>query len=333
MAPVPGAVIKGATPEPIVITLLLLSLACTSKGGDDSGGSPTEDGGSTATGDGVGLSELSAAVDPLIGSMVRVSWTQAGPGEVALEYLLDGAWLAAPLQSREAGSHELLIPGIPFDHDTAVRASADGQLSEELSLRTAERPASIPELELLASDPGAFDSSVAYFLISINQAGTYYDGPWWTLIIDRQGRVVWALETPADYSTLWALPARDGRSLLIDHNSFWTLFDRAATSRIVRIGLDGSELEQFDTPGMGHAFVELPDGRIAWPGNVEGDERLALVGGREGPPGRLSPHLGGRRRGDGGERLGHETPEGAASLKSGAAVVSPSLTRRSKFIK
>ncbi len=265
-----------------MIPFLLLTLACTSNGKDttDTGETTSPDGGTAdgGTTDGlVGLSALSAELDPTIGSLVRVSWTQAGSGPVALEYQLDGAWVAAPVQTREAGPQELLIPGIPFDHDTAIRVTADGVLSEELALRTAELPPSIPELSLLTTDPTSYDPSVAYLLLSLNQTGTHYNGPWWTLIVDRQGRVVWALETPDSYSTLWAQPARDGRSLLIDHNSFWTLFDRAATSRIMRIGFDGSELEQFDTPGMGHAFVELPDGRIAWPGNVEGDERLFTI--------------------------------------------------------
>lgn len=251
------------------MTLLLLTLACTSPPGS---GGPTDGGGST--GGAVGLSDLQVELHPVIGSVVVVSWTQAGAGEVEVEYLRDGAWEAAPSLVRDAGDHQLLLPGIPFDHDTAVRVSADGQTSEELPVRTAALPESIPAIELLSADPALQDVSFSWLLLSINQTGTTYGGPWWTLILDRQARVVWALETESAYSTLWAQPTRDGRDLWIDQNSFWTLFDNAATSHILRVGFDGTTLARYDTPGMGHAFVELPDGRLAWPGTIDDRSRL-----------------------------------------------------------
>lgn len=260
--------------SPALALALALALACAGKPSDPA---TVEDGGATSAG--VGLQDIAVALHPEIGSLLQVSWTQAGAGEVEIEVQVDGAWRSAPVRVREAGAHELLIPGVPFDHDTAVRLRADGQTSEELALRTAALPEGLPAITLLAADPAAFDPAVEWLLLSINEAGTNYGGPWWTLILDRQARVVWALATDRSYSTLWAQPARDGTSLLIDQNSFWTLFDEAATSHVLRVGLDGRTRERLQTPGMGHAWVELPDGRIAWPGTIGDRSWLYAVDG------------------------------------------------------
>ena len=232
--------------------------------------------GCSAPEDVAAVTDVAAAVDDVIGSLVRVSWQQATEGPAKVQYLVDDTWQETPEQQRESGDQEQLLLGIPYDYTVTVRVVVDGSTSQDVTVSTDARPEDIPAFELLTSDPDNYDPDRPWMLFSVNEPATSYGGPWWTVITDRQARVVWALKTPTWASTLYARPARDGQSILIDYNSFWTLFDKAETSQVARFGIDGVEHAITDTPGMGHAFTDMPDGSLTYPIGGENEGLIAL---------------------------------------------------------
>ncbi|NOY26544.1 MAG: hypothetical protein GXP62_11780, partial [Oligoflexia bacterium] len=103
-----------------------------------------------------------------------------------------------------------------------------------------------------------------YLLTSINQEdGGWGMGTFWTMIVDRKGRPVWALETPQERWTMFAQVAVTGDRILWDANSYWSDWDDGALSRVYRRYLD-EEIDSISTPGLHHAFVQLPDGTLVW---------------------------------------------------------------------
>jgi hypothetical protein len=54
-----------------------------------------------------------------------------------------------------------------------------------------------------------------------------------------------------------------GDHILWDEATFWSDFDGGEGSTVHRTYLD-EEIEEISTPGLHHAFVELPDGTLAW---------------------------------------------------------------------
>jgi hypothetical protein len=97
------------------------------------------------------------------------------------------------------------------------------------------------------------------------------------LIVDRQLRPVWAVPTPLQRLSLHPRLARDGRSLYIDHNSFWAIFDQGASASVVQMWLDGTVLHEHPTPYAHHPFTDLPDGSVAYGAWADYEDELLQV--------------------------------------------------------
>jgi hypothetical protein len=82
-------------------------------------------------------------------------------------------------------------------------------------------------------------------------------------VIDRLGRVVWAMRGINQDFTIYLQLTRDG-AFLWDQSTFWSEFDDGAASKIRRMTLDGTVTDTFDAPGMHHCFIEMPDGSLVW---------------------------------------------------------------------
>ena len=126
---------------------------------------------------------------------------------------------------------------------------------------------------LLVSDPAAFDPDTLWLLASVN---IDIFEPWWSVILDRQGRIVWALETDRLWSTMMPRPSHDGTTLIIDHNSYWQQFDEGENSMLRRIKIDGTVLAEQAVPGMHHAWTDMPDGSVVY-GAGQPVEKLLMV--------------------------------------------------------
>ena len=229
------------------------------------------------------LGDLGAVIHEDIGSLVRVSWSQYSDADVYLEYSFDGDdWEATPTASRTKGPQEQYLLGIPYETDVTWRLSIDRGMGwekgQEHTLRTADLPSGLPTIEVLTSEPDLWEPSGRYLMTSVNEyEGGWTQGTYWKVILDREGRVVWALATPDFKWTLYMRLSLDGQHLLWDSATWWAYFDGGAGSEVIRAKIDGSVEEIFPTPGLHHGFVDLPDGSIVWGRDKGRDEVLEKI--------------------------------------------------------
>jgi hypothetical protein len=128
------------------------------------------------------------------------------------------------------------------------------------------------------NEPDLIDATSApYFLVAFPTGGQSWAGsPWWALIVDRQARPVWALESPFDRSFMHARVARDFKTLLLDHNAAWP-DNEADASEVLRTFIDGTVDHVFATPGLHHPWTDLPDGSIAYGAEQPGGEHILIT--------------------------------------------------------
>lgn len=280
LRPAPGRSFPGRS-RGVLPLLVLLSLAvgCTNEGrifctdvdDDDTDGPALE------------LTTGEWRLHDVIESMVYVSWEQSAAAPAWVEYTFeDDRWYATPRFDADAGAHEQILLGIPFGSEVRWRVVAEAG-GEEVSAEgemavTGPVPPGLPVGVITASEPGAWDPSGNYFLSSICQAtGSWNPGNYWTFIVDRRGRPVWANVAPDEHWTIFAQLSRDGTAILWDESTYWLNWgsNHGIGSKIHRQYLD-EEIEVRPADGIVHAFVELPDGTLAWGSefHVQGTEAL-----------------------------------------------------------
>jgi hypothetical protein len=213
--------------------------------------------------------DLSWQLHESIESLVYLSWQQPSAATTWVEYGFDeGAWSRSPAEFREAGEHTELLLGIPYDTEVRVRvvSEEDGAeaVSDEVTASTGLVPEELPLPEVLVSEPALWEPGTNFMLGSINPSpGGWFFGHYWMFIVDRQGRVVWARRGEGYNFTIYLQVSRDG-DILWDEATFWADLDSGAASKVHRMKIDGVVTESYDTPGLHHAFRELPDGSLLW---------------------------------------------------------------------
>jgi hypothetical protein len=213
-----------------------------------------------------------------IGSLAYVGWTQAEPLRLHVEYSFDeGVWMSAPEREYPAGPNEQLLVGIPYETEATWRlVSEQAVLLEGQTLQTGAYPPSLPRAALTVSEPARQLPEGKWLLTSVNsREGGWTTGDYWTVLLDRQGRLVWAQLTPGQAWTLFAQVAVTGDRLLWDEQTKWRSWDDGLASKVHATWLD-REIEVIDTPGLHHEFVQLPDGTLAW-----GSKAHARAAGRD----------------------------------------------------
>jgi len=220
---------------------------------------------------------LSVRQHDTIGSILIASWTQETKGQGHVEYNFDDdIWMLTPTAEYEVGSHEVLLLGIPYQTDVAIRLvmqTENGEKhSEVISEETADMPPGLPVPELVTAVPSLYYGQGQFLYTSINGSpGGWTGGQFWQVIIDRQGRVVWAMKTPDQHWTLWTQVSYDGDDLMWDESTVWS-WASSEPSQVHRMKIDGTILESYETPGLHHAWDELADGSIIWGAIINSNE-------------------------------------------------------------
>jgi len=208
------------------------------------------------------VTDVTAEVHPEMGSIVVVTWEQSGNGSLHLEYSVDdGVWLQSPPTYRGEGPQRELALGVPYGSRVTWRLTGPAYTSPDAEIEVDPLPNGVPEVSSLTAEAGLQDAT-PYFLISLAEQDLFGD-PWWVMIVDRQGRTVWASKSPSRRVSMHSRVARDGRSLLLDRNSYWAIFD-ASFGTVDRMNIEGEVLHTYETPGLHHPLTDLPDGSIAW---------------------------------------------------------------------
>jgi len=213
------------------------------------------------------LSEVAAWVEPAYPTVVHVGWTQSAAADVHLEFRADdGEWRASPVRSLTEGGHEELILGVPYDAEVTWRLLTENDAgpsgSPDRTIATGPRPASLPVASLLLAQPTGWDSDMDYVLVAVSE-NERLDARVWTLLIDRQGRTVWAHRSPLLTNTLHPRLSATEDSFLVDHSTFFATFN-AAGGQIVELKIDGSVQRTWLTPGHHHPFTQQPDGSLVY---------------------------------------------------------------------
>jgi hypothetical protein len=192
-------------------------------------------------------------------SLVYVSWEQLADARVWVEYSFDeGEWHSSPPFDATAGPQEQLLLGIPYDTAVTWRiVSRSGELStlgEDCSGLTGPLPEGAPTAVVTVSEPARWDATGRFLYLAVGQFEQM-----WRLIIDRQGRPVWAQPNAENIGTFTVRESYSGEDLLFDQVDYFS-----DSAEVVRARIDGSVVDRYDTPGLHHAYTELDDGSLVW---------------------------------------------------------------------
>lgn len=238
--------------------------------GDSPGDSPVDSGPVT-------VADVSVTVNPAVATVLEVGWTlDRDVEDVWLTWRVgDGDWSTSPARAGTSGAHTEAVLGVPADTDVEVRivteAGGTATESESYTGHTDPLPSEVPVPELVSWDP-LLTSPAPWLLISADRGPGSYDGPVYTEIVDREGRVVWYHLTTDDRLTLYAQPSADGTHLLLDENAFYTF--GAATPGVERLTLDLGYDEFTELDDFGFAIDEMEDGSLLYEGRDGADKAL-----------------------------------------------------------
>ena len=273
----------GRTGSAMLGLLGLLAIGCPGPV-EDTGDGPVDRIAEAPLRDQPAVGDIAWRLHDTLETLVYVSWEQRLPGVAWVEYQVDpeGEWMRSPAQHLGTGPAEHLLLGIPYDTSFTFRIVNDLGLgpmaTEEQVGTTAAHPELLPLPALGTVNPGDWDPTGKWLLMSVNEVqGGWTGGPFWLVILDRQGRVVWAQVAPVRNWTIYARVSLDGDDILWDEFTYWSSFDDGAASMVHRMKIDGTIVETYPTPGGHHAFTELPDGSIAWGAALAGDETLEVL--------------------------------------------------------
>lgn len=263
-----------------LLTLLLLACTPASVVGDDTGGGG--DGGTSGDGGTGGdggftvpdmeISELSWSLHDEVEAMVWVSWAQDQSGQVRVEYSFENdEWHQTREKLGTAGRNQVLVVGVPFGTTASWRVVSEGGVTVEGDpFTTGDVPSDLPLASVEVLEEDKLLPTGKYLLSSINaDRGGWTGGDYWTFIVDRKGRPVWASLAPNRHWTIFAQVALSGDHILWDEATYWSDWDSGAGSTVHRTYLD-QEIEEIATPGLHHAFVQLPDDTLAWGSQYHG---------------------------------------------------------------
>lgn len=254
----------------------------TDGGNTDGGGS---DGGSTEP---LEIPELSLELHPEINTLLVARWTQEQSVEQSwLTFSFEDQVITTPSRAIGPGEHREVLLGVPPETLVSVSLSLErgseaitGPLVEG---STEELPEDLLVPDFVQWDPAA-SSTHRYLLTAVDVGRSNFYGPFYVVILDRQGRVVW-YESVDDSRLTWQpRPSLDGSHLVYEAATVY-VFTSGVEPSIKRLTLDLEQEEETFIDGFGLAWAELPDGSFVFDHAESGYEfhieRLSPDGDRE----------------------------------------------------
>lgn len=213
-----------------------------------------------ATGD--GTFEIDAIVSDVIPTVVTVEWSAGGEAidDAYLEFGPDDSygWVAPADLAGDAPFETVLLGSKPTsDVHFRVVVVADGETtaSEDMSVTTGSVPTALPDMS--AETLGDVDDG---FIITSVFAGSPA-----AVIVDRDGDYVWWYEAPSDNFNV----SRASLTADRQHVVFWSVnLSRSpgegdqADQELIRVSLDGTQVDRRPEEDGHHDFVVMPDGGI-----------------------------------------------------------------------
>jgi len=229
------------------LLLTLIALACTGKGTDDTAGGDTAGTASFS----VDITVDAVAVDsgPTIAT---VTWTTDAASVDAATVNVTTAAGESWTEDASAGSATLwgFLPEDEVTVTVSVASGGETGTSDASSFTAAPALSDLPGLEVTGDPEGALEGGL---LLTTN-----IQSPGGTVVIDADGNYRWWGLLPIDEQAGRGRLSVDGDSVLmmpVNNAS-------DSTQGIVRVGLDGQLIEQYQMDGLHHDFVEHSDGTI-----------------------------------------------------------------------
>ena len=223
-----------------------------------------------------GAFEIEAAVSEVIPTVVTVTWS-VDLDEIEDAYVEfgpdDGYGSVAPVDLSGGPPYEAVLLGSKPASDVrfrvVVEAGGEVTASSDHTETTGNVPADLPEMSVEAMG----DVDEGYLVTST------FAVPPAAVILDRDGDYVWWYEAPnADFQVGRAHMTADRQ-----HVVFWGVNlalgggeSNEADQELIRVSLDGTEVDTRSVPDGHHDFTVMPDGGITYieydvRDNVEGD--------------------------------------------------------------
>ncbi len=234
--------------------ILLYALACTATPTPNPTTAPT-------------ISDVALSVDPNVSTMLWVTWSQDLPSDEAwLQYDVDGVSHRGPNVATAAGAHRAALVGVPADtaipvalEECVVSAGDEGSCRgwNLGTITTGSLPADLvtPSLSIAGPDGTA---PWSWLLTSVDVGPQDFHGPFYTVILDNLGRVVWYRQTSGLRVTLFPRVARNGSELLIDASTNFVVGDPGLS----RVTLNEAKDEESNAAPIGFSYSEAEDGSI-----------------------------------------------------------------------
>ena len=208
-------------------------------------------------------------VNETIGAIIEVTWKQPASATTWVTFSFeDGDVRQSPPTQTDAGPASALLLGVPYGNTITfeIVSESDGQqsITEPITAENDPLPGDVGAPMLLILDDLAVDPDHPYSYGGITPEGDAFYDDWWTVIIDRQGRVVWAVEAPNGFAAMHPRVGYDGDTFLLDRNGFWGSLSTGVEGYVDRMAIDGTLIETLYVPYLRHAYTELPDGSIVW---------------------------------------------------------------------
>lgn len=207
-------------------------------------------------------------------SLVVAKWEMTAPGTVHFEVSVDpDVWQPSPSRAVGVGEQSQVLVGVPYASTAQWRVVIEDtdESLDGLPITTAELPTGLPAPVLTVDTPEAQLPNGNYLLTSMNAIdGGWTGGTYYTLILDRKGRVLWARRTPGRAWTLFAQVAVTGDRILWDEQTYWSAFTLEGLASQVHSTYLDEEIEVIPTPGLHHEFIQLPDGSLVWGSECHG---------------------------------------------------------------
>lgn len=200
---------------------------------------------------------------PEVATVIVASWEQHVSGEGWLSWTVEGVESRSPVQSYAPGPASQMLFGVPastpVEEIVLHLSSGDQEQTVVLGeMSTGPLPEDLFEGTLTAIDE-ALMRPEPYLLTSVDVGLIPFRGPCYTVIVNRQGRIVWYRATPGSYLTWQARVSRSGGALVIDESTLYT-FGVPDPPGVTRLTLGLGRQETVMLPGMAIAYDELPDG-------------------------------------------------------------------------
>ncbi|MEL6347692.1 MAG: hypothetical protein AAFV53_31590 [Myxococcota bacterium] len=227
------------------------------------------------------IEDLTARVDTEVRTLVHVSWHQNTPTHHAyVDFSVDGGetWMQTPARAHDEGPVAVTLLGIPADTDVLINVHVRFDQSFRVhpvdeDVRTGRLPAPLfePSLNVAAQD-GAFDAG--YVLLSVDVGPFPFGGPFYVVIVNRQGRIVWYDRVSGDRTTVHPQVSVDGSHIIFEATSLYTIDPQ--TPEIVRTTLDKKDVTEIAIPELGFSYDELPDGSLIYDASPTIPEQMTL---------------------------------------------------------